>query len=293
MLYVELDQAGNARHLHYAPYLDYRPLRPEEPAISDILARPESAWIARDLERQAQAHAIEAMVPGHLNEVRGQRLELIAKTRIAVKDRLTKEINYWDHRAEELKIQEQTGKPNARLNSQEARRRADDLQARLQKRLAQLELEAQISALPPVVLGGLVVVPMGLLALMQGSQAPAGQPVDTQASAARARAVIMEVERGLGFEPVDRELEKLTKGMSGYSLQRYKGLGEMDPEQLWETTMKPNGRKLLRVSLDDVADADRIVTTLMGDKVDKRRDYIARYANFNRADHFEKWGGAR
>lgn len=214
MLYVELDQAGNARHLHYAPYLDYRPLRPEEPAISDILARPESAWIARDLEHQAQAHAIEAMVPEHLNEVRGQRLELIAKTRVAVKDRLTKEINYWDHRAEELKIQEQAGKPNARLNSQEARRRADDLQARLQKRLAQLELEAQISALPPVVLGGLVVVPMGLLALMQGSQAPAGQPVDTQASAARARAVIMEVERGLGFEPVDRELEKL-----GYDIE--------------------------------------------------------------------------
>ena len=79
-----------------------------------------------------------------------------------MKDRLTKEIGYWDHRAEDLKLQEQAGKPNARLNSQEARRRADDLQARLQKRMEQLDLEAQISALPPVVLGGFVVVPVGL-----------------------------------------------------------------------------------------------------------------------------------
>ena len=59
-----------------------------------------------------------------------------------MKDRLTKEINYWDHRAEELKLQEQAGKANARLNSQEARKRADDLQGRLQKRMEQLELES-------------------------------------------------------------------------------------------------------------------------------------------------------
>jgi DNA gyrase/topoisomerase IV subunit B len=57
--------------------------------------------------------------------------------------------------------------------------------------------------------------------------------------------------------------------------------------------MNPNGRKLLRISLDDVAEADRRVTTLMGDKVDRRRNYIARYANFNRYDEFEKLGGAR
>jgi hypothetical protein len=52
--------------------------------------------------------------------VRGRKLELIAKTEAAVKDRLTKEITYWDHRAEELKLQEQAGKPNAKLNSGEA-----------------------------------------------------------------------------------------------------------------------------------------------------------------------------
>lgn len=215
MLYVELDAEGNTRHLHYAPYLDYRPLRDSEPDIDAFLSRPESAWITRDLESKAIGHAIAHVVPEHIGEVRSRRLGWIEKTRSAVKDRLTKEITYWDHRAEELKLQEQAGKINARLNSQEARRRADEMQARLEKRLAELDREAQLSALPPVALGGFVVVPSGLIASMVGSPLPmTTTPADTQASAARARAVIMEVERHLGFEPIDRELEKL-----GYDIE--------------------------------------------------------------------------
>ena len=71
------------------------------------------------------------------------------------------------------------------------------------------------------------------------------------------------------------------------SLQRYKGLGEMNPEQLWETTMNPEGRKLMQVTIEDGAEAERMVSVLMGDKVEPRRDYIAQYANFNREDNFE------
>jgi superfamily II DNA or RNA helicase len=215
MLYVEMDGAGQTRHLHYAPYLDYRPLAAGEPAVADLLARPECAWIAgsagvspASIEQQAQGHAIAHVVPEHVAEVRDRRLGWIEKTRAAVKDRLTKEITYWDHRAEQLKLQEQAGKAGARLNSQEARRRADDLQARLQRRLAELDREAQISALPPVVLGGLVVVPLGLVAAITGRTLPT-HPVDTQASAARARAIVMEIERAMGFDPTDREFEKL------------------------------------------------------------------------------------
>src|SRR5690606_20981533 len=114
------------------------------------------------------------------------------------------------------------GKAGARLNSGEARRRADELHARLQKRLAELDADAQLSTRPPTVLGGLVVVPAGLLALMRGEVLPA-RPVDTQASAARARAIVMDVERRLGFEPVDRELEKL-----GYDVEsRVPGTGKL------------------------------------------------------------------
>jgi superfamily II DNA or RNA helicase len=222
MLYVELDAAGHARHLQYAPYLDYRPLTADEPGVDAILARPECAWIGRELEQKAQSHAIAHVVPEHLAEVRGRKLELIAKTEAAGKDRLTKEITYWDHRAEQLKLQEQAGRPNARLNSAEARKRADALQARLEKRLEDMRLERELSALPPVILGGVLVVPQGLLALMTGRPALSPSP-DTQAAAAAARAIVIEVERRLGFVPTDREKEKL-----GYDIEsRVPGTGKL------------------------------------------------------------------
>jgi superfamily II DNA or RNA helicase len=246
MLYVELDSAGDTRHLQYAPYLDYRPLKPEEPVIADILARPECSWITRELEQKAQGHAIAQVVPEHLKEVRGRRLEWIDKTRAAVKDRLTKEINYWDHRAEELKLQEQAGKVNARLNSQEARRRADDLQGRLQKRMEQLELESQISALPPVILGGLVVVPIGLLAKITGQPvSTVKDTIDRLAVAAHARKIIMDVERSLGFEPIDREFEKL-----GYDIE------SKDPKtgklRFIEVKGRASGQQTLTVSRNEI-----------------------------------------
>lgn len=225
MLYIENDAAGNARHLQYAPYLDYRPLKDDEPGVDEFLARPECAWINRELEQKAQGYAIAHVVPEHLTEVRSRKLELITKTEAAVKDRLTKEISYWDHRAEQLKLQEQAGKPNARLNSGEARKRADALQGRLEKRMEELKLEAQISPLPPVVLGGLLVVPAGLIAKMTGRPlaTSSASAVDTQAAAARARAIVMEIERRLGFEPTDREFEKL-----GYDVEsRVPGTGKL------------------------------------------------------------------
>ena len=73
----------------------------------------------------------------------------------------------------------------------------------------------------------------------------------------------------------------------GYTLQRYKGLGEMNPEQLWETTLNPDGRRLVQVTIEDLAEAERRVTILMGDKVEPRKAYISAYANFNRADNFK------
>lgn len=222
MLYVELNAAGESRHLQYAPYLDLRPLESSEPDVATILARPEAAWIARELETKAQAHAIATIVPAHIADVRGRTIERIDKTEAAVKDRLTKEINYWDHRAEELRLQERAGRAPARLNSEEARKRADALQSRLEKRIEELRLERQLSPLPPVVLGGLLVVPAGLLAAMGGQPTTAAAP-DTQASAARARAAIMEVERNLGFDPIDRETDKL-----GYDIEsRVPGTGKL------------------------------------------------------------------
>ncbi|MGD9902621.1 MAG: helicase-related protein [Vicinamibacterales bacterium] len=242
VLYVELDASGGTRHIQYAPYLDFRPLADGDPGVDAILSREECAWITQALEKRARAHAVEHVVPLHLSEVREPRLALIAKTEAAVKERLTREIAYWDHRAAQLKQQEQAGRPNARLNSEEARKRADLLQGRLQKRLEDLKLEARISPLPPVVLGGFLVVPKGLLTLMGGQPAESdSSTTDNQAVAARAREIVMAVERGLGFEPVDREFEQL-----GYDIE----------------SRVPNTGKLRFIEVKGrTADADTITVT--------------------------------
>ena len=85
----------------------------------------------------------------------------------------------------------------------------------------------------------------------------------------------------------DEELTRITKGMKGYTLQRYKGLGEMNPEQLWETTLNPENRSLVQVTIEDAAYVEHLVTLLMGDKVAPRKEYITEHANFNRVDSFE------
>ena len=85
----------------------------------------------------------------------------------------------------------------------------------------------------------------------------------------------------------DNELnEKIEKIGKGYQLQRYKGLGEMSAEQLWETTMNPATRNLIQVTVEDAAKAERMITTLMGDKVEGRKEFLAKYANFNKHDVF-------
>jgi DNA gyrase subunit B len=106
-------------------------------------------------------------------------------------------------------------------------------------------------------------------------------------------APLYKIEKGdkIRYVYSDEELKKCIKEMGrGYTLQRYKGLGEMNPEQLWETTMNPVKRSIVRVSIEDAAEAEKLVTILMGDKIDSRRQYITTYANFNRQDIFQEMG---
>jgi len=211
MQFVEIDSHGNARSGGPAPFLDYEPLaEAERERIAPLLA---ADWLRGDLESHALSYAVQHLVPEHFGEVRQRREESIERTTAAVKDRLTKEIAYWDHRAEELKAQEQAGRRNARLNSEMARRRADELEGRLQRRLEGLEQERRLSPLPPVVLGGAVIVPAGLIT----AKDLAMDEDDAEALFGRHRDLIeqagmqavMAEELRLGFVPRDVSKAKL------------------------------------------------------------------------------------
>lgn len=85
----------------------------------------------------------------------------------------------------------------------------------------------------------------------------------------------------------DTELaKKIEKAGKGYLIQRYKGLGEMSAEQLWQTTMDPSRRNLTQVTIEDLAEAERMVSLLMGDRVEGRKEFLNRNANFNKTDTF-------
>lgn len=103
---------------------------------------------------------------------------------------------------------------------------------------------------------------------------------------------LYKVTRKIGRKEVidyawtDEELEKLTSESKSYNIQRFKGLGEMNAIQLWDTTMDPTSRTLIQVNIEDLADADQRISILMGDKVEPRRDWIEENVTFTAEDTF-------
>ena len=205
--FVEVNQGEEVRNAGFAPYLDYRPPQDDEQSLLDQVPEPE--WLREHIESKAMGFAVANLVPRHLAEVKQRKESLVDKTVEAVKARLTAEINYWDHRAEQLKEQELAGKSNAKINSGKARQRADELTSRLQKRMDELAQERRVSPLPPNVIGGAMIIPMGLIRRLKGSS---GQPDTFARETARVEAAamkaVMDAERSLGFEPSDVSADK-------------------------------------------------------------------------------------
>ncbi len=222
MQFVELPVEGPGRNGGPAPYQDYDPLPAEDwpfvQAHLDQLVNDKN-WAAR-----AMSYAVDVLAKGHLREVREVREPLIEKTAVAVKERLTKEIVYWDRQTLELQAQELAGKPNARLNSVNARQRANDLEARLKRRLAELEAERRLSALPPVIIGAALIVPKGLLARLKGESGAAAAVEEQNRKRVEMIAMkrVIDAERALGYVPKDVSQEKL-----GYDIESLAGGGRL------------------------------------------------------------------
>ncbi len=202
MQFVDVRPNGMFADAGVAPYLDCRAATETElAALQPVL---DAAWMREeDWEFKAMGFAIRDLVPAHIEAVKAQRLPLLAKVEVEVKARLQKEINYWDRRAEDLKEQESAGK-QTRLPAAEARKRADLLADRLQRRLAELQRERAIAPRPPRVLGGALIVPIGLLRKSLGQTAPMQTSTDGRDEVERlAMEAVMVAEKALGRLPRD------------------------------------------------------------------------------------------
>ncbi|RMD82295.1 MAG: DUF3883 domain-containing protein, partial [Lentisphaerae bacterium] len=214
--FVEVTKDGEVFAAGYAPYLDYRPPTDMERGhLARILENDPESWL-NNIESLVMDYAVQHLVPRHLQEVKSRKEKLVDKTMAAVKERLTVEINYWDHRAEQLKLQEQAGRINAGINSAKARHRADELASRLRERMEELQQERKVSPLPPNVIGGAMIIPIGLLHGTQASRRQNASETPALHTFARetrrveqaAMAAVMAAERELGFEPRDVSQDK-------------------------------------------------------------------------------------
>lgn len=212
--FVELDETGRARNAGYAPYLDYRSATEDESAAVLKYAKGQT-WLSQDIEEMAVHYAIANIVPVHYSEVKAHKQQMADRIAKAVKERLTCEIQYWDLRAADLKEKEAAGKPNAKINSLNAQRRADDLQARMQRRLHELELEKQVSPCSPIIMGGALIIPLGLLNKLMGRPNTGSLfSADREAVEMAAMNAVMQREIARGFTPED-----VSKQNVGYDIE--------------------------------------------------------------------------
>lgn len=214
--FVELNGQGQIMQAGYAPYLDYRQASEEE--INEVLTKADALpWLKQNMEDKIKSFAITTIAKEHLERVKKNRQFLVEKTKNAVKERLTNEIRYWDHRARDLRLQEESGRPNAKLNSNEARKRADELQTRMQKRMQELDEECKISSKPPVVIGGVLVIPASMLSTQVKEDFKSQGFASPEEKAAVEKAgmdAVFAVEKELNNATKDRSKEKI-----GYDIE--------------------------------------------------------------------------
>tara|TARA_R110002049_G_scaffold291383_2_gene475302 strand:- start:11357 stop:14899 length:3543 start_codon:yes stop_codon:yes gene_type:complete len=203
--FVAIDSNGQATHAGWAPHLDLQPIEDSDlQRVQDVLTAP---WISQDLEAQALNHAVQALVPAHYQEVKVRQERHADKVLNAVNERLVKEINYQSEQYIKLTDDVKAGK-QPRMQPEMARRRVDELTERLNQRRRELEAMKQVVSSTPVVVGGALIIPQGLLADRKGERQFS---VDATARAQVeqiAMQAVMDHEQSLGHQVIDVSAEK-------------------------------------------------------------------------------------
>jgi superfamily II DNA or RNA helicase len=211
--FVDIPAEGEPRPAGYAPYLDVRPPTDEESKLLPALVEKMS-FLDEDIETRALDYGIDLLALEHLAEVRARTLARIEKVKAAVQARLSREITYWDHRAADLALKVSAGKM-PKMNPDRAAARADELQRRKNLRLAELDREAQLASQPPVVVGGALIVPTGLLRQAAGEGTAVGaHTIDTSIVERRAVDAVLGVETAL-----QHDHEEMPRNHPGYDVR--------------------------------------------------------------------------
>ena len=253
--FVEIKADGTATAAGYAPYLDYRGAAEDElPKIQQWIQK--QAWLCNDVENLAKGYAIQHLIPDHFNEVKSRKDALLNKTAKAVKDRMTAEIQYWDYRSVDLAQKEAAGKTNAKQNSSIAARRAEELERRMKNRLDEIEKERRISPLPPIITGGALIIPKGLLhTIVTGNSLPdTFSRGDKSAVENAAMKAVMVIETQFGYIPKDVSAAKC-----GYDIESFIPENKRDestePLRFIEVKGRADGASTVTVSKNEILTA--------------------------------------
>jgi len=203
--FVSIDQNGNTTNAGWAPHLDLQPIDEyDRKLVSDVTG---SSWINNNLEALALHHASQRLVPEHYEEVKHRREVQADKTWAAVNERLVKEINYWSEQYIKLKDDVDAGK-QPRMQPENARRRVDELTARLDQRRSELTAMKNVVSSTPIVMGGALVIPQGLLAHRKGETQFSVDAVARARVERVAMDAVMDAERAMGHAVFDVGAEK-------------------------------------------------------------------------------------
>ena len=255
MHFVEIKADGSAGSGGYAPYLDYRAPGTEE--VAEIRKwLKDQTWLTHNVEGIAKRYAVQNLIPPHIAEVKTRKNRLLDKTEKAVRERLTAEIQYWDFKSGELAEKEAAGKKNAKLNSKLAARRAEDLQMRMQARLEEIQRERQISPMPPIVTGGALVIPKGLLHKLMHIEDPGlysqGDRTSIEYAAMNA---VFEIETHLGFRPSDVSAVKCGYDIESFVPEEMRSRVDAYALRLIEVKGRAKGARTVTLSKNEILTA--------------------------------------